>query len=69
MAKKQLRRAKGSATSQKGIEAEFVYESSEAKDVCVAGDFNNWSSHCLPMHNEDDCRWRVRVPLAAGSYE
>ncbi|MCI0745485.1 MAG: glycogen-binding domain-containing protein [Verrucomicrobia subdivision 3 bacterium] len=69
MAKKRIQSANGPATSPKRIEVEFVYESNEAKEVHVAGDFNNWSSHSLPMHKDGEHRWQVRVPLAPGRYE
>ena len=57
------------ANSPERIEVEFVYESSQAKEVHVAGTFNNWSSHSLPMQKNGENRWRVRVPLAPGRYE
>ena len=71
MAKKRTQSANGPATSRKRIEVEFIYESSEAKEVYLAGEFNNWSSHSLPMNKDQDGdhRWRVRVPLAPGRYE
>ena len=61
---------KASATSrEKFIEVEFVYESPTAKEVCLAGDFNDWSSNGLPMRKAEEGDWRIRVPLSPGRHE
>ena len=56
-------------SAKKTIEVEFVYESPTAKEVCVAGDFNNWSFNSLAMRKADDGKWRLRGPLAPGRHE
>lgn len=55
--------------AEKTIEVEFIYESSTAKDIYLAGDFNNWSFNSLPMRKDEDGVWRVRLPLTAGRHE
>ena len=50
-------------------EVEFVYESADAKAVCLAGDFNNWSFNGLPLSKDVQGVWRVRVPLTTGRHE
>jgi|AMWB02.1.fsa_nt_gi 1,4-alpha-glucan branching enzyme len=44
----------------------FVY-AGQARSVCLAGDFNGWStrSHCLDFEND---RWQIRLTLAPGMY-
>ena len=42
------------ASPEKFIEVEFVYESPTAKEVCLAGDFNDWSSNGLPMRKAEE---------------
>ena len=41
----------------------------EAKQVCVAGNFNDWDAGDLPMTRDVDGNWRVSVALKPGSYE
>ncbi len=57
------------ASSEKFIEVEFVYESPTAKEVFVAGDFNNWSFNSLPMRKAEDGDWRSRLSLTPGRHE
>jgi chromosome partitioning protein len=47
----------------------FVALYPKAKDVCLAGDFNNWRPESTPMHFADNKgRWAVELPLAQGQY-
>jgi 1,4-alpha-glucan branching enzyme len=57
------------ASPEKFIEVEFVYESPIAKEVYLAGDFNDWSFNSLPMRKAEDGKWRIRVPLSPGRHE
>lgn len=57
------------APGLKKIDVEFVYESPAAKEVFVAGDFNNWSFTSLPMRKDEKGRWRIHVPLSPGRHE
>ncbi|MDA1276657.1 MAG: isoamylase early set domain-containing protein [Verrucomicrobia bacterium] len=48
---------------------EFRYEAPMAKQVHLAGDFNDWNFDGMPMHQDDRGVWRACVPLSAGRYE
>lgn len=50
-------------------EVEFRYECSAAKEVYLAGDFNNWSFDCLPLQRNGDGIWTARVRLSPGRHE
>ena len=39
-----------------------------AHRVCLAGEFNNWRHHDLPMRKDARGYWVARLRLAAGSY-
>jgi 1,4-alpha-glucan branching enzyme len=41
----------------------------EAKRVCVAGAFNNWSPEATPLREAGDGNWVVRLTLRSGQYE
>lgn len=47
----------------------FKVRAPTAKEVIVAGDFNNWDVHQYPMKKDDEGFWRVTVQLAPGRYE
>ena len=47
----------------------MVYEAPEAKEVYLAGDFNNWSLDSLPLHRSADGVWRTRVALTPGEHQ
>lgn len=57
------------ALAEKTIEVEFIYESPTAKEVYLAGDFNNWSVNSLPMGKDENGVWRLCLPLAVGRHE
>ena len=40
-----------------------------AKDVCVAGSFNQWHPEATPMVSLGDGRWAKELALPAGRYE
>lgn len=50
-------------------QVEFSYESLTAREVYLAGDFNNWNFTSLPMVRSENGVWRIRVPLTPGSHE
>jgi hypothetical protein len=41
----------------------------EAREVNVAGNFNNWHPEATPMKNTGEGNWAVRLMLRAGQYE
>jgi len=47
----------------------FSFESSDAKEVNLVGDFNNWNSTKHPMKKDDNGRWTKAVILPPGQYE
>jgi|SRR5579883_747824 1,4-alpha-glucan branching enzyme len=56
-------------SAKKTIEVEFAYESPTAKEVYLAGDFNNWSFNSLPMRKDEKGVWLLRLPLTVGRHE
>jgi 1,4-alpha-glucan branching enzyme len=47
---------------------EFVYKNPKAKNVCVVGDFNKWSTkvHCMSRYGDT---WKLSMVLPPGRYE
>jgi len=66
-------RSQTSAThipSPRGIEVTFALEHTDAKEVYLCGDFNQWSPKDLRMiHRDGNGRWEKRVTLVPGRYE
>ena len=48
---------------------EFTFQQIEAGEVFLAGDFNNWDIHSLPMEKDQRGAWNAVVPLPPGRYE
>src|SRR5437868_1933114 len=49
------------------IHLQFV--GTNAKDVCIAGSFNQWNPEATPMVSLGDGRWAKELTLPAGRYE
>lgn len=47
----------------------FSFESSNAKEVILMGDFNNWNPKKHPMKKDDNGKWTKAVLLLPGQYE
>lgn len=47
----------------------FSFDSSDAKEVILMGDFNNWNSKKHPMKKDDNGKWTRAVLLPPGQYE
>ena len=47
----------------------FAFPAPAARQVCLAGDFNNWNTKVGPMHKGPDGVWHLSVPLKSGRYE
>lgn len=47
----------------------FSLEATEAKDVVLMGDFNNWNPKTHPMKKERNGVWNKTVMLSPGKYE
>jgi chromosome partitioning protein len=41
----------------------------EAEQVCVTGDFTDWSVEGIPLQRDEAGSWSVSVPMAPGCYE
>jgi chromosome partitioning protein len=51
-----------------GGEVMFAARFEEAREVQLAGDFNNWSPMATPMRADDRGRWVTALPLRPGRY-
>lgn len=47
----------------------FALDALEAKEVILAGDFNNWNLTMHPMKKAVNGKWNKTVMLPAGTYE
>jgi 1,4-alpha-glucan branching enzyme len=47
----------------------FNLHAPEARRVFLAGDFNNWDVHNLPMKKDKKGTWETSIDLPAGRYE
>lgn len=63
-----LIRAQSVETIESGIPVRFVYTDDGAKEVCLAGSFNEWSQKSLCMIR-DQSTWSRVVPLPPGRYQ
>jgi 1,4-alpha-glucan branching enzyme len=48
---------------------EFSFYAPEATEVYLAGEFNNWDTHALPMKKNRDGTWKKRIKLSSGCHE
>ena len=44
----------------------FSFESSDAKEVNLVGDFNDWDRESLPFRQNREGNWGIEVELEAG---
>jgi len=51
-----------------GSDTSFTYTNPAAKDVFVAGEFNQWNTTANPMSKGEQGVWTVTIPLKTGSY-
>jgi 1,4-alpha-glucan branching enzyme len=47
----------------------FDFQAPAARQVSVAGDFNNWNPKAMPMHKGTDGVWHLSVRLKPGRHE
>ena len=57
----------GVKTTPRGVK--FEYYNPDAKQVYLAGEFNEWSTTSLPMRKEKDGTWWIVIKLSPGKYE
>ena len=48
---------------------QFAFPSPLARQVSVAGDFNNWDPKAAPMHKGPDGVWHLSLLLKPGRHE
>jgi 1,4-alpha-glucan branching enzyme len=48
---------------------EFTFRGPEAKEVFLAGEFNNWDTRSLPMKKDKKGVWKMKIKLPPGRYE
>jgi 1,4-alpha-glucan branching enzyme len=48
---------------------QFAFPAATARQVFLAGDFNNWDTKAGPMHKGPDGVWHLGVALKPGRYE
>jgi len=48
---------------------QFVFQAPTARQVSLAGDFNNWNPKVGPMQKGPDGVWHLGVALKPGRYE
>jgi 1,4-alpha-glucan branching enzyme len=65
MAGKRL--AEGKKVTPKKVLFEFL--APEAREVFLAGEFNNWDIRANPLKKDKGGRWRLTLPLMPGKYE
>lgn len=54
--------------TESGIPVRFIYTDGQAREVCVAGSFNQWSPKTYCMRKEGDT-WAFDVFLPPGRYQ
>jgi len=47
----------------------FTFEAPTARQVSLAGDFNNWDPKAMPMRKGADGVWHLNVALKPGRHE
>ncbi|MDD2337708.1 MAG: isoamylase early set domain-containing protein [Geobacteraceae bacterium] len=57
------------AKKQSTKKAIFEFQALDARDVYLAGDFNNWDIHTYPMKKDRKGAWKATLPLTSGRYE
>lgn len=63
------RTARKAAPEGREQEVEFELDAPMAGEVCLAGEFNEWSPTADPMEKGADGIWRITLSLKPGRYE
>jgi len=48
---------------------QFEFSAPEAREVLVAGEFNNWDGRANPLKKDKNGMWKLTLPLMPGRYE
>jgi 1,4-alpha-glucan branching enzyme len=51
------------------VKVAFAFEAPGAKQVCVCGEFNQWSPDATPMELREGGRWEACLALRPGRYQ
>jgi 1,4-alpha-glucan branching enzyme len=61
--------SKASSSKTNSEKVEFEFFAPEAKEVAVAGSFNEWKPKQTVLARDKSGRWSVALPLTPGRYE
>ena len=50
-------------------QVEFTIAAPDAKNVSIAGQFNDWNAQAMPMKKEKNGLWKIKLKLPAGKNE
>ena len=64
---KEKKMGKSKGKGEKTVE--FTFCASEAREVFLAGEFNNWDTQSLPMKKGKDGVWKAKIKLSSGRHE
>jgi 1,4-alpha-glucan branching enzyme len=64
--KESLGRRRAIGTSR---EVEFTLAAPKARNVCIAGKFNDWNMTSMPMKKSANGTWKIKLKLLPGKYE
>jgi 1,4-alpha-glucan branching enzyme len=59
-------RVKGKDVPKK---VQFEFSAPEAREVFIAGEFNNWDTRVNPLKKDQNGMWKLTLPLMPGRYE
>jgi 1,4-alpha-glucan branching enzyme len=74
MKKRNKRKAKGRSLIKikengQTRKVHFIFQAPEAKEVYLAGKFNEWHTQALPMFKGENGGWNAAVELSIGRHE
>jgi 1,4-alpha-glucan branching enzyme len=64
-----IKSAKDNSLTNVNPMSRFAFRAPTARQVSLAGDFNNWDPKAGPMHRGPDGVWHLSVGLKPGRYE
>lgn len=51
------------------IKTKFTLSAPQARNVFIAGDFNQWNMFAHPLKQDNKGIWKILLPLVPGQYE
>jgi 1,4-alpha-glucan branching enzyme len=69
MAEKRLRGKNVTEVRVRPKKVHFEFFAPEAREVFVAGEFNNWDERANPLKKDKNGLWKLTLPLTLGRYE